>query len=141
MPEIGIDDLSSARRSFGVAPLVLRALADLLLYDLLAAVAGFPYIRTMVKRTPVKHGPVDQNTISRVCDAVDIASCFYCRQVRCMHRSFVAVRLLRSAGVSAQLVIGSRPIPFISHAWVEVDGCVVNDKPGYKRRLTEMDRI
>ena len=33
----------------------------------------------------------------------------------------------RRNGIAAQLVIGCRPLPFESHAWVEVDGRVVND--------------
>jgi hypothetical protein len=124
-----------------MAPFVLRAFADLVFYELLVIVAGFPRIRAMVKRTSTGHKPANSETIERICNAVDIASCFYFKQVRCMHRSFVAVRLLRKAGVKADLVIGSRPIPFFSHAWVEVDGVVVNDKQGYKRRLMEMERM
>jgi hypothetical protein len=124
-----------------MVPLVLRAFTDLVFYDLLVLLAGFPRIRAFVKRTSPRNKPTNSETIERVCDAVDIASCFYFKQVRCMHRSFVAVRLLRKAGVKADLVIGSRPIPFVSHAWVEVNGWVVNDKQGYKRRLMELERM
>jgi hypothetical protein len=124
-----------------MAHFVLRAFADIVFYDLVLIVAGFPRIRALVKRTSPSSKPTNNETIERICTAVDIASCFYFKQVLCMHRSFVAVRLLRKAGVSADLVIGSRPIPFVSHAWVEVDGRVVNDKKGYKRRLMEMERM
>jgi hypothetical protein len=27
------------------------------------------------------------------------------------------------------MVIGAQLLPFLSHAWVEIEGCVVNDKP------------
>lgn len=124
-----------------MARLVVRALADLLFYDLLLSIAGFPQIRAQVKRTLPRNKSTSGEAIERICDAVDIASCFYFKQVRCMHRSFVSVRLLRKAGFQAHLVIGSRPIPFVTHAWVEVDGRVVNDKQGYKRRLMEMERM
>jgi hypothetical protein len=124
-----------------MASFVVRALVGLVFYDLVLTVAGFPRIRALVRRSSPRNKPTNSKTIERICNAVDIASCFYFKQVRCMHRSFVVVRLLRKAGVNADLVIGSRPIPFISHAWVEVDGRVVNDKQGYKRRLIEMDRM
>jgi transglutaminase superfamily protein len=45
------------------------------------------------------------------------------------------VRLLRARGVVARLLIGYRPVPFLSHAWVEVEGRVVNDSPAYRKRL------
>jgi hypothetical protein len=124
-----------------LAPLVLRAFAGLVFYDFLSIVGGFPRIRVLVKRTASRNRPTNSETIERICNSVDVASCFYFKQIRCMHRSFVAVRLLRRAGVKADLVIGSRPVPFVSHAWVEVDGRVVNDMQGYKRRLIEIDRM
>jgi hypothetical protein len=37
--------------------------------------------------------------------------------------------LLKQHGIAAQLVIGAQQMPFKAHAWVEVDGRVVNDKP------------
>jgi Transglutaminase-like superfamily len=127
---------------FHMTGYVLRAFADLVFYDLLVALLGFPTIRRVVKRTVVKEThEATGETIATICDAVDVASCFYFKQVRCMHRSFVAVRMLRKSGVSAELIIGSRPIPFVSHAWVEVAGRIVNDKQGYKRRLMVMERM
>ena len=64
-----------------------------------------------------------------------LATCLYWKPVLCLQRSVCAVRLLRSHGVAARLVIGYRPSPFFSHAWVEVDGRVVNSSPAYKTRL------
>jgi hypothetical protein len=124
-----------------MARLIVRAFVDLIIYDLLIVFASFPRIRELVHGARVKDRITDPETIERVCSAVDIASCFYFKHVYCMHRSFVAVRLLRKVGVKADLVIGSRPVPFIAHAWAEVDGRVVNDKQGYKRRLIELERI
>jgi hypothetical protein len=141
MPEIAPQESTVAYRDVSVVLLVLRAVADLMFYDLVIVLVGFSHMRALVKRTLPTNKQPNAQTIERVCTAVDIASCFYFKQVRCMHRSFVAVRLLRKSGVRADLVIGSRPVPFLSHAWVEVDGRVVNDKQGYKRRLLEMERI
>jgi hypothetical protein len=141
MPKQGLTDPTVGVPQVRIAPLIVRAFVDLIVYDLLTAFASFPRIRAMVRGARVKDRVTDGETIERVCNAVDIASCFYFKQVYCMHRSFVAVRLLRKVGVKADLVIGSRPLPFVAHAWAEVDGRVVNDKQGYKRRLIEMERI
>jgi Transglutaminase-like superfamily len=141
MPEIALHQKTVTVQRTHMISLVLDSFAGLILYDLLAVFAGFPQIRALVKRTMPRNKPTNGETIERVCNAVDIASCFYFKEVRCLHRSFVAVRLLRKTGVKADLVIGARPIPFISHAWAEVDGRVVNDKQGYKRRLNEIERM
>jgi hypothetical protein len=141
MPELVLEQPTISMPRLRMSMLVMRAFTDLVFYDLAARFAGFPAIRAFVKRTRRKNRFADANLIRAVCGAVDIASCFYFRRVLCMHRSFVAVRLLRKSGVNAELVIASRPIPFVSHAWVEVDGRVVNDKQGYKRRLIEMERM
>jgi hypothetical protein len=49
--------------------------------------------------------------------------------VLCLQRSAATAFLLRRHGWSAEMVIGAQLLPFHSHAWVEVDGQVVNDKP------------
>jgi hypothetical protein len=141
MRKIGLNHETVGVPRVRMAPLIVRAFVDLIFYDLLAAFASFRRISATVRRVRARNRPTDGETIERVCNAVDIASCFYFKQVYCMHRSFVTVRTLRRAGVKADLVIGSRPIPFVAHAWAEVDGRVVNDKQGYKRRLMEMERI
>lgn len=42
---------------------------------------------------------------------------------RCLGRSLVLMQLLSRRGISAQLVIGTRPSPdFLAHAWIEHDG-------------------
>jgi hypothetical protein len=141
MPEIELQHVTVAVPQVRMVPLICRAFVDLVFYDLLSALASFPRIRAVVRGVRVRNRPTDGETIERVCNAVDIASCFYFKQVYCMHRSFVTVRLLRKTGVKADLVIGSRPIPFVAHAWAEVGGRVVNDKQGYKRRLAEVERM
>jgi len=67
--------------------------------------------------------------VERVCAAVDKACAFYWKQVLCLQRSAATACLLRNYGVRAELVIGTQQLPFNSHAWVEVEGRVVNDRP------------
>jgi hypothetical protein len=65
----------------------------------------------------------------RICHAVDVAAAFYFKNVLCLERSAAAARLLKKYGFQAEMVIGVQQLPFLAHAWVEVDGRVVNDKP------------
>lgn len=115
--------------------LVIRALWELIRYDLTNATLGFQRIHRQVARQRVSSSPFQAEAETRICDAVCLAACFYCKPAYCLQRSVVAARLLRKYGVDGRLVIGYRPAPFFSHAWVEVGGRVVNDSPAYKERL------
>ena len=66
---------------------------------------------------------------------------WYVKRAACFQRSVVATWILRRHGHAASLVIGYRPIPFESHAWVEVDGLVVNDLPQYRKAFAVLDRL
>jgi hypothetical protein len=48
--------------------------------------------------------------------------------------------LLRHHNLPAQLVIGAQTLPFKSHAWVELEGQVVNDKPYIRQLYRELER-
>lgn len=115
--------------------LVLQALSELIRYDLVNVTLGFQRICRQVATQPVASQRFSGQTESLVCDAVSLAACFYYKPVRCLQRSVVAARLLKKSGIKSSLVIGYRPAPFLSHAWVEVDGRVVNDSSVYKERL------
>ena len=117
------------------ALLVIRALWELVLYDLINSVLGFRQVYRHVERQRVvRHAfwPAGQAV---ACEAVSVASCFYWKRVLCLQGSVVTTRLLRKSGIDGRLVIGYRPSPFVSHAWVEVDSRVVNDSPAYKERM------
>jgi hypothetical protein len=115
--------------------LVLRALWGLALYDATNALLGFSYIQRRLKRQCPVTKAVDPERRQAVCNAVLLATCFYWKPVLCLQRSVCAVRMLRKYGVAAKLVIGYRPAPFFSHAWVEVDGRVVNGSAAYQSRM------
>lgn len=120
---------------------VLRAFKELIFYDILTKLGGFKWVRAQVLRTTRKEQEAPPGKVKEIVDAVDVASVFYYKRVMCLHRSFAAVRLMRKSGVKAELIIASRPLPFLSHAWVEVDNQIVNDKPGYKRKLQVLEKI
>jgi hypothetical protein len=60
---------------------------------------------------------------------MDYACVFYFKKVLCLQRSTATTILLRRHGLSAEMITGAQIFPLKSHAWVEIDGNVVNDKP------------
>lgn len=83
---------------------------------------------------------MDPNACEAVCAAIDMACIWYRKEVLCLQRSAVATCLLRQYGVAAEMVMGSQQLPFKSHAWVEVDGRVVNDKPYVNQMYAVVER-
>jgi hypothetical protein len=58
---------------------------------------------------------------------VAAAGSFYPRRALCLEQSLVLVVLLRRRGIAAELRLGVQPLPFLAHAWVEVDGTAINE--------------
>jgi len=113
--------------------LVCRALYELARYEVIVSLRGSGRILEQLRRQSITSRATDQEqTIS---DAVLLATCFYFKPVLCLQRAVCTVRLLRRHGVVARLVIGYRPSPFFSHAWVEVNGRVVYGSAAYQKRL------
>lgn len=85
-------------------------------------------------KTPRRIPRVSTNDL---CHAMDLACILYPKRVLCLQRSAATALLLRRHGVHAEMLIGAQKMPFKSHAWVEVDGAVVNDKP-YMREMYQV---
>ncbi len=118
--------------------LVIRALYQLARYDVIHALLKNHGIRQQLAGQPIGGRSWSGKCETTIVDACQLAFCFYWKPVLCLQRSVCLVRLLRRYGVDAHLVIGYRPVPFLSHAWVEVDGRVVNDSSAYKDRLRRL---
>ena len=114
--------------------LVVRAWCELARFDLLRALPTSSTLR-LRRVAPRGQKATEAKRTSAVCNAVATAACLYWKPVMCLQRSVCTARLLRARGVAARLVIGYRPDPFLSHAWVEVDGRMVNDSSIYRQRL------
>jgi len=114
--------------------LVLSALYQLARYDVISALRNSGNIRRLSSQ-PTTSEPNSHEVVRAVCNAASLAACLYWKPVLCLQRSVCIVRLLRKHGVVSRLVIGYRPVPFFSHAWVEVNGRVVNDSSTYQERL------
>ena len=117
------------------AGLVLRALYEIARYEVVLAALGSGHILSQLRRQSTLIQSTSAELEKTVCDAVLLATCFYWKPVLCLQRAVCTVRLLRANGIHARLVIGYRPSPFFSHAWVEVDGRVVYGSAAYQKRL------
>ncbi len=72
-----------------------------------------------------------------LCQSVDYACVFYFKRVLCLQRSAATTIMLRRYGRPAAMITGVQILPFRSHAWVEIDGAAVNDKP-YMREIYQV---
>ena len=118
--------------------LMCRALYEIVRYEVIVSLRGSGRILSQLKRQPIAARPTNQELEKAICDAVHLATCFYWKPVLCLQRAVCTVRLLRRHGIFARLVIGYRPSPFFSHAWVEVDGRVVYGSAAYQKRLVPL---
>jgi hypothetical protein len=121
--------------------LAARVMWRLLWFDALLACRGFRsvYRNLSRHRLAARAGRVDLETA--ICKTVTQVSAFYWKPVRCLQRSAVTARVLRSYGIDATVVIGYQPAPLYSHAWVEVEGRVVDGSSAFQRKLCPLTRI
>lgn len=115
--------------------LVFRAFYEIARYEVVLSLLGSGRILSQLQRHSVTARTAGAELEKTICDAVLLATCFYWKPVLCLQRAVCTVRLLRRHGIHARLVIGYRPSPFFSHAWVEVDGRVVYGSAAYQKRL------
>lgn len=102
---------------------------QLLLYvEWLMKARGFSAVHGSVRKEPV-NSAISTASVEEICRAVDLACVLYFKPVLCLQRSAATTLLLRRQGYTAELVVGVQLLPFQSHAWVEVDHRIVNDKP------------
>jgi hypothetical protein len=120
--------------------LVLRAYLKLIQFDLYLARGNFAALYEKVRQYPVGKVTAAPDAIERICSAIDMASIWYWKEALCLQRSAATACLLRRYGVSAQMVIGAQQMPFKAHAWAEVGGRVVNDKPYIPEMYQVLDR-
>jgi Transglutaminase-like superfamily len=120
--------------------LVLQAYLRLIQFELYLARGNFQALYEKVRQYPTRQATRPAYTEERICAAVDRACIWYWKEVLCLQRSAATTCLLRGYGVPAELVIGAQQIPFRAHAWVELEGRVVNDKPYMREMYATLDR-
>jgi Transglutaminase-like superfamily len=110
--------------------MVLESWLLLLYFDLITHQGAFKALHDTVRKNKIN--PSIRNishSAEALCHAVDLACVFYFKPVMCLQRSATTVLLLRRYGWNAEMVIGAQGQSFRSHAWVEIAGTIVNDKP------------
>ena len=120
--------------------LVLQAYWKLFLFDRYLSRGNFTDLYAKVHNYPVKRDIPSHDAVERICSAIDMASIWYWKEALCLQRSAAAVCLLKQYGVHAQMVIGAQQMPFRAHAWVEVDGRVLDDKAYTPEMYAVIDR-
>jgi hypothetical protein len=109
--------------------LVLESWLLLLYFDYVMRLRDFKRLHGIVREHKVRHAEKGDETNEQLCHAMDLACVFYFKRVQCLQRSAATTVLLRRHGWKAEFVIGAQLLPFMSHAWVEIEDRVVNDKP------------
>jgi hypothetical protein len=107
--------------------LVLEAYLSLIRFDFYLARGNFESLYNKARDYPTRKKPASLDSVVAICAAVDMACIWYFKEALCLQRSVATACLLKKYGVSAYLVIGAQQMPFKAHAWIEVDGKVVND--------------
>ena len=120
--------------------LVLQAYLKLIYFDLYLARGNFSALYDKVRSYPIGRQTDSADAVKRICYAMDVACIWYWKEALCLQRSAATACLLKKYGVSAQMVIGAQQMPFKAHAWVEVHGLVVNDKPYTPEMYAVLDR-
>jgi len=115
--------------------LLARASVDLIRIDIALRRYGFHDIMTAVNRIPIADPstlrPRDVRLAQRYARRIRDASKFSLPWAQCLHRSLVLHRWLRLHGLPSELQIGvlKDGQALRAHAWVELNGHVLNDPP------------
>jgi hypothetical protein len=107
--------------------LILRAWLLLFYVELVMLAGSLKTVHRLVRKQKVRSTTIQP--ASSLCHAIDLACVFYFKRVLCLQRSAATTFLLRRHGWDAEMVIGVQLLPFQSHAWVEIQGTIVNDRP------------
>lgn len=109
-------------------------------FDWLMRFRDFEAVHEAVRKQSLRNSRVYGRNAQSLCREIDLACVFYFKRVLCLQRSAASAVLLRRHGWMAEMVIGVQMLPFQSHAWVEVDGRIVNDKPHLRDRFEVLER-
>ena len=121
--------------------LVLESWFLLLYFDWIMHSRNFEKLHRIVEKEMVRPTTSDSLiSVENLSRAMDYACVFYFSRVLCLQRSSATTLLFRRHGWSAELVIGAQMLPFRSHAWCEISGNVVNDKPYMLDVYTVLER-
>lgn len=120
----------------------ITAFIGLFAFDLLLKFRGFQSLINKVEHWPTAEPRTsDLEICRRVRAMVDRAQMYYPKKAMCLQHSAVVTCLLRRRGVPAEMILAAQEFPPKGHAWVEVDGKVVNDFTAVQRAYRVMRRV
>jgi hypothetical protein len=119
--------------------LIFNAYRELIRFDLYLRKKDFSGLYAAVRNEPDRQGG-GRFSAEEICAAIDIACIWYWKRVLCLQRSAAGACLLKRHGLKAQMVLGAQQVPFRAHAWIEISGRVVNDKPYIPTIYSVLDR-
>jgi hypothetical protein len=118
--------------------LVIASWALLVYFDLVLKFRSLDALHGVLEQQRPRTGSgISVPTDQQLCRSMDFACVFYFKRVLCLQRSAATTILLRRYGWDARMITGAQIPPFRSHAWVEIEGRVVNDKP-YMREIYQV---
>lgn len=120
--------------------LTLQAYSKLIEFDWFLVHNDFGGLYQKVRNCPLRKPETSHELVPTICAAVDMACIWYWKEVLCLQRSAATACLLKKHGVPARLVLGAQQMPLKAHAWVELDGVVVNDKPYMREMYAVLDQ-
>jgi hypothetical protein len=120
--------------------LLLKAYLVLIYFDVCLSRSDFAALCDKVRNQAIARSSTGRYSIEQICSALNMACIWYWKEVLCLQRSAATTFLLKHYGVPSQMVIGAKQMPFRAHAWVEVDGRIVNDKPYTAEMYSVLDR-
>ena len=94
-----------------------------------------PAISGFAKKTKQRPTNGQEKTIANVVRHINRCMPFVPFQIECLPYAAALGSILRAKGIDAYLVIGVRSIPFEAHAWIEVEGKIVGERPGLRQDL------
>lgn len=73
---------------------------------------------------------------------IDLAARRGVFKANCLHRSLVLWWMLEMRGIRSELKFGARRLDgsFEAHAWVELDGRIINDAPDIREQFAPFER-
>ena len=128
--------------------LLFQALVLLPIVHILLKTMGYAHlIRTIEKRIPISEKAEQFPTTEQLNNAlaaarmVSIASSHGLYHATCLRRSLVLMVLLRWQGIESELHFGARlqDQGLEAHAWVEMGGAVINDRPDIRKEFTPLE--
>ena len=124
-----------------VSPSFIRCVGVMLWVKVLLSCVGFlgtiAWLRRATCGIPLR-APVSLHEVGEVERLVARVGALFPGRALCLEQSLVLYYLLRKQGVAAEYCHGVQPYPLLAHAWIELEGKVINDIPERTRLFAKL---